>query len=43
MMPQKWERKNLIRFALKIAKADNVITKEENHFLNLLFEQWEMV
>jgi uncharacterized tellurite resistance protein B-like protein len=37
------ERKNLIRFALKIAKADNVITKEENHFLNLLFEQWEMV
>lgn len=35
------ERKNLIRFALKIAKADSVITKEENHFLNLLFEQWE--
>lgn len=35
------ERKNLIRFALKLAGADNVITKEENHYLNLLFEQWE--
>ncbi len=35
------ERKNLIQFALKLAKADNVITKEENHYLNLLFEQWE--
>jgi uncharacterized tellurite resistance protein B-like protein len=34
------ERKNLLRFALKIAKADNVITKEENHFLNLLFDNW---
>ncbi len=35
------ERKNLIQFALKLAKADNVITKEENYYLNLLFEQWE--
>ena len=35
------ERKNLIRFAIKLAKADNVITKEENHYLNLLFEHWE--
>jgi hypothetical protein len=37
------ERKNLLRFALKLAGADNVITKEENHYLNLLFESWEMV
>lgn len=37
------ERKNLIRFALQLAKADNVITKEENYYLNLLFEHWEMV
>jgi len=35
------ERKNLIKFALRLARADNVITKEENHYLNLLFEQWE--
>ena len=34
------ERKNLIRFAIKLAKADNVITKEENYYLNLLFENW---
>lgn len=34
------ERKNLIRFALALAKADNVITKEENHYLDLLFEHW---
>ena len=37
------ERKNLIRFAIKLAKADHVITKEENHYLNLLFEHWETV
>jgi hypothetical protein len=35
------ERNKLIDFAVKLAKADNVITKEENHFLNLLFENWE--
>ena len=35
------ERRNLIKFALALAKADNVITKEENHYLNLLFENWE--
>lgn len=34
------ERKNLLRFALKLASADQVITKEENHFLNLLFDNW---
>jgi hypothetical protein len=35
------ERKNFIRFAIKLVKADNVITKEENYYLNLLFEHWE--
>lgn len=35
------ERRKLIRFALQLAGADAVITKEENHYLNLLFEQWE--
>jgi len=35
------ERMNLIRFALRLAKADNVITKEENYYLNLLFTHWE--
>jgi hypothetical protein len=37
------ERHNLLRFALKLAKADNIITKEENHYLDLLFLNWEMV
>ncbi len=35
------ERKKLIQFALELAKADEVITHEENHYLNLLFEHWE--
>jgi len=35
------ERINLINFAIELTKADNVITKEENHYLNLLFEHWE--
>jgi hypothetical protein len=35
------ERINLIRFAIELTKADNVITKEENRYLNLLFEHWE--
>lgn len=35
------ERNNLLRFAIRLTKADNVITKEENHFLNLLFEAWK--
>lgn len=37
------ERKKLIAFALELAKADDVITHEENHYLNLLFEQWEFL
>ncbi len=35
------ERKNLINFAIMLTKADKVITREENHFLNLLFDHWE--
>ena len=37
------ERRNLIRFAIKLAKADSIITQEENHYLNLLFENWALV
>ncbi len=35
------ERNNLLRFAIELTKADDVITKEENRFLNLLFESWD--
>lgn len=35
------ERQNLIQFAIDLTKADKVITKEENHYLNLLFEHWK--
>jgi len=35
------ERRNLLQFAIILAKADDVITHEENHFLNLLFEHWD--
>jgi hypothetical protein len=35
------ERKNLLRFALRLTRADNVVTKEENKYLNLLFESWK--
>jgi hypothetical protein len=35
------ERNSLLRFALNLSQADNVITKEENHYLNILFENWE--
>ncbi|MCW3123484.1 MAG: TerB family tellurite resistance protein [Flavipsychrobacter sp.] len=34
------ERRNLMQFAIILAKADDVITHEENHYLNLLFEHW---
>jgi len=37
------ERRNLLQFAIVLAKADNVITHEENHFLNLMFDHWEAV
>lgn len=35
------ERNKLIRFAVQLTKADNVITTAENYFLNLLFENWK--
>ena len=35
------ERQRLLRFALKLTKADNVITREENRFLYFLFEAWK--
>ncbi len=35
------ERKELLRFALELTQADQVITKEENRYLNMLFEAWE--
>ena len=35
------ERNKLIQFAVKLTTADNVITNEENYFLNLLFENWK--
>lgn len=34
------ERHKLIDFAIQLSKADNVITKEENKYLNFLFEAW---
>lgn len=37
------ERKSLLSFAIELTKADNVITKEENHYLNLMFEAWEPI
>lgn len=35
------ERKHLLKFAIALTKADNVITQAENHYLNLLFEHWK--
>ncbi len=35
------ERNNLIKFAIELTKADNVITKEENEYLNILFDAWK--
>jgi hypothetical protein len=35
------ERKNLLQFAMDLVKADQVITREENHYLQLLFTHWE--
>ncbi|MGC4058697.1 MAG: hypothetical protein QM743_11350 [Chitinophagaceae bacterium] len=35
------ERLKLLDFALQLCKADSVITKTENHYLNLLFEAWD--
>ncbi len=35
------ERNALLDFAIKLTKADDVITPEENRYLNMLFEQWK--
>jgi len=35
------ERNKLIRFAVALSKADNVVTAEENRYLNFLFESWK--
>ncbi len=35
------ERTNLIKFALHLSKADDVITVEENRYLQKLFEAWD--
>lgn len=35
------ERMRFIQFAVELTKADDVITQEENRYLNLLFENWE--
>lgn len=35
------ERTSLLDFAIQLTTADNVVTKEENHYLNLLFENWK--
>ena len=34
------ERNNLLQFALDLTKADGVITVQENHYLQLLFDTW---
>lgn len=34
------ERNQLIDYAIKLAKADNRITPEENIFINELFNEW---
>src|SRR3954463_3088889 len=34
------ERHELIDYAIKLAKADNTITQEENIFINELFNEW---
>ena len=37
----KEDRMKLIDFAIQLCKADNVITKTENKYLNMLFDAWE--
>ena len=34
------ERDHFLDFAVKLVKADNVITREENIYLNMLFNAW---
>ena len=35
------ERNNLLQFAIDLTKADNIITEEENKYLNMLFDAWK--
>lgn len=35
------EKHNFLKFALYLTKADEVITKEENEYLDLMFEAWD--
>lgn len=35
------ERNDLLQFAIQLSKADNVITVEENKYLQLLFDHWD--
>lgn len=35
------EKMKLLDFALQLCKANSVISKEENHYLNLLFDAWD--
>lgn len=34
------ECNKLLEFAIQLTKADNVITREENKYLNILFDAW---
>jgi hypothetical protein len=34
------DRKEIIQFSMNLAKADEIITVEENEFLQLLFTEW---
>jgi hypothetical protein len=36
------ERAHFLDFAIKLAKADNNISKEENIYLNELFNSWDL-
>lgn len=35
------EKMKLLDFAIQVCKANTVISKEENHYLNLLFDAWD--
>jgi hypothetical protein len=37
----KEDRMKLIDFAMQLCKADHIITKTENKYLNMLFDAWE--
>ncbi len=34
------ERNSMLDFAVKLVKADSIITKEENKYLQILFDTW---